>query len=49
VTPENLPAYFKNGASATRDRRKCFRKDWLAREEIRSIRAKIQAYLKALP
>jgi 2-dehydro-3-deoxyphosphogluconate aldolase/(4S)-4-hydroxy-2-oxoglutarate aldolase len=49
VTPQNLPAYFKNGASAAAVGASVFRRDWLARRKFRLIRNKIRAYLKALP
>lgn len=49
VTPENLPAYFKNGASAIAVGSSVFRKEWLAEKKFRLIRNRIQAYLQALP
>ena len=49
VTPRNLPAYFKNGASAVAVGASVFRRDWLAQRKFHLIRNKIRAYLKALP
>ncbi len=49
ITPENLPAYFKNGASAAAVGSSIFRRDWLAAKKFHLIRPRIQAYLKALP
>lgn len=49
VTPENLPVYFKNGASAAAIGGSVFRKDWLAAKKFHLIRNKIRTYLKALP
>lgn len=49
VTPGNLPAYFRNGASAVAVGSSVFRKDWLAARKFSLIRNKIRAYLKALP
>ncbi|MFH0984448.1 MAG: bifunctional 4-hydroxy-2-oxoglutarate aldolase/2-dehydro-3-deoxy-phosphogluconate aldolase [Candidatus Omnitrophota bacterium] len=48
VTPENLPVYFKNGASAAAIGGSVFRKEWLGAKKFHLIRAKIQTYLKAL-
>jgi 2-dehydro-3-deoxyphosphogluconate aldolase/(4S)-4-hydroxy-2-oxoglutarate aldolase len=49
VTPENLPAYLKNGASAVAVGSSVFRRDWLVQRKFHLIRNKIRAYLKALP
>ncbi|MFH1208006.1 MAG: bifunctional 4-hydroxy-2-oxoglutarate aldolase/2-dehydro-3-deoxy-phosphogluconate aldolase [Candidatus Omnitrophota bacterium] len=49
VTPQNLPDYFKNGASAAAVGSSVFRKDWLAAKKFHLIRNQIRAYLKALP
>ncbi len=49
VTPENLPDYFRNGASAVAVGSHIFRKDWLAAKKFPQVRNKIRAYLKALP
>jgi 2-dehydro-3-deoxyphosphogluconate aldolase/(4S)-4-hydroxy-2-oxoglutarate aldolase len=49
VTPENLPAYFKNGASAAAVGSSVFRRDWIAAKKFRQIRNKIRAYLRVLP
>ena len=49
VTPQNLPVYFKNGASAAAVGSSVFRKEWLAAKKSHLIRNKLQAYLNALP
>ena len=49
VTPQNLPAYFKNGVSAVAVGSSIFRKEWLSTKKFHLIRNRIQAYLKPLP
>lgn len=49
VRPENMPAYFKNGASAIAVGSDIFRRDWIAAKKFHLIRNKVQAYLQALP
>ena len=48
VTPENMTAYLKNGASAIAVGSSVFRKDCLAAKKFHLIRNRIQAYLKVL-
>lgn len=47
VTPENMPEYFANGASAVSFGASVFRKDWLARKDYTSIGLAIQRYTHA--
>lgn len=47
VTPENLPAYFLNGASAVAFGASVFRKDWLANKDFNNIGESIKKYLAA--
>ena len=49
VTPENIPVYLKNGASAFAVGSSIFRKEWIAEKKSHLIRNKIQSYLNALP
>ena len=49
VTPENLPAYFLNGASAVAFGASVFRKDWLANKDFNNIGESIKKYLAAFP
>jgi 2-dehydro-3-deoxyphosphogluconate aldolase/(4S)-4-hydroxy-2-oxoglutarate aldolase len=49
VTPENMPDYFKCGASAVAIGGSIFRKDWLPKKEFSMIRRRLQAYLHRLP
>ena len=49
VRPENMPAYFKSGASAVAVGSDIFRKDWIAAKKFHLIRNKIRTYLQALP
>ena len=49
VTPQNIPTYLRNGASAFAVGSSIFRKEWIATKKFHLIRNKIQAYLKALP
>jgi len=49
VTPENLPDYFENGASAAAVGSSVFRKEWLSEKKFHKIRNRLQTYLKALP
>ena len=48
VTPQNLPAYFKNGASAVAVGSSVFRKEWIATKKFHIIRQKLREYLTAL-
>ena len=47
VTPENLPAYFLNGASAVAFGASVFRKEWLAGKDFKNIGESIKKYLAA--
>lgn len=47
VTPENLPAYFLNGASAVAFGASVFRKEWLADKDFKNIGESIKKYLQA--
>ena len=47
VTPENLPAYFLNGASAVAFGASVFKKEWLADKDFASIGESIKKYLAA--
>lgn len=49
VTPENLKAYFLNGASAVTFGASVFRKEWLLKKDFESIRLRIKSYLNELP
>jgi len=49
VTPENMPDYFKCGASAIAVGSSIFRKDWIAEKKHSRIRQKLQTYLRKLP
>ena len=49
VTPENLPAYFRNGASAAAIGAGTFRREWIASGKFHLIHRKLRSYLKALP
>jgi len=49
VTPENIGAYFSNGASAVSFGASVFRKEWLEAGDFLSIRNLIKGYLKQLP
>lgn len=49
VTPENLSAYFLNGASAASFGVSVFRKDWLIKKDFKSIGECIKKYLQELP
>jgi len=42
VTPENIPAYFSNGASAVAFGASIFRKEWLAAKEFSKIAGEIR-------
>jgi 2-dehydro-3-deoxyphosphogluconate aldolase/(4S)-4-hydroxy-2-oxoglutarate aldolase len=46
VTPENMKAYFRNGASAIVVGSSVFRKDWITAGKYPLIRRKIRGYLK---
>lgn len=48
VTPENMKAYFKNGASAIAVGSSVFHKDWIASKKFYRIHRKIAAYFKQL-
>ena len=45
VTPENLPDYFKNGASAAAIGSGTFRQEWIKAGKYNLIRQRIKAYL----
>lgn len=47
VTPENLPAYFLNGADAVAFGASVFRKEWLADKDFKNIGESIKKYLAA--
>jgi 2-dehydro-3-deoxyphosphogluconate aldolase/(4S)-4-hydroxy-2-oxoglutarate aldolase len=49
VTPENMKAYFRNGASAIAVGGSVFRREWIAAGKFHLIHRKLRAYLKALP
>lgn len=49
VTPENMPDYFKCGASAVAIGSSIFRRDWIAGRKHSRIRLKLRAYLQKLP
>jgi 2-dehydro-3-deoxyphosphogluconate aldolase/(4S)-4-hydroxy-2-oxoglutarate aldolase len=49
VTPENMPEYFKHGASAAAIGGSIFRKEWLSQKKFGPMGQKLRAYLKALP
>jgi len=49
LAPENLPDYFRNGASAAAIGSGVFRRDWLAAKKFRQVRSRIRDYLKVLP
>ena len=49
VTPENLPVYWKNGASAFAVGSGVFRREWIAAKKFHLIRNKLRKYLAALP
>ena len=49
VTPENMKAYFKNGASAIAVGSSIFRKEWIAARKFHLICRMLRFYLKALP
>lgn len=49
VTPENLPVYFFNGASAAAFGASVFKKDLLRNKDFGGIARLIQRFLKALP
>ena len=46
VTPENLGAYFKNGASAVSFGSSVFKREWLASSDFKSIGSSIKKYLE---
>lgn len=48
VTPENMPSYFVNGASAIAVGSSVFRKDWIAAGKFSRIRDRIKVFLKNL-
>lgn len=48
VTPENIKAYFENGASAIAFGASVFRKDWLAKKDFKSITGRVKDYLSAI-
>lgn len=48
VTPENIPEYLKNGASAFAVGSGVFRREWIAAGKFHLIQNKIRAYLKAI-
>jgi 2-dehydro-3-deoxyphosphogluconate aldolase/(4S)-4-hydroxy-2-oxoglutarate aldolase len=45
VTPENMPAYFSNGASAISFGASVFRKDWLLKKDFKLVGAAIKKYV----
>lgn len=45
VTPENIKAYFKNGASAIAVGSSVFRKEWISAKKFHLIRRRIQVYM----
>lgn len=45
VTPENLKAYFLNGASAVSFGASVFRKDWLEKKDFKNINSRIKTFL----
>jgi len=49
VTPENLKAYFENGASAIAFGASVFKKEWLAQRDFTSIAESIKRYLCLFP
>ena len=49
VTPENMQAYFLNGASAVAFGASVFKKEWLAKRDFANIGESIRRYLRALP
>ena len=49
VTPENLKAYFENGASAIAFGASVFKKEWLAQRDFASIAESIKRYLCFFP
>ena len=49
VTPENLKAYFENGASAIAFGASVFKKEWLAQRDFASIAESIKRYLCLFP
>lgn len=46
VTPENMKSYFTCGANAVSFGAGVFRKEWLIREDFRSISTSIQSYIR---
>lgn len=48
VTPQNLKAYFSNGASAVSFGASVFKKEWLDKKDFDSISTSIKGYLRAL-
>ena len=49
VTPENIQAYFLNGASAVAFGASVFKKEWLTKRDFAAIGESIKRYLRALP
>ncbi len=49
VTPENMPVYFKSGASAVAIGASIFRRDWITAKKFKRIRQRLGAYLEKLP
>ena len=49
VTPENMKAYFKNGASAIAVGSSVFRREWISSGKFPLIGKKLRTYLKSLP
>ena len=48
VTPENMRAYFENGAAAVSFGASVFKKDWLAKGDFSSIGRSVKRYMDAL-
>ena len=48
VTPQNLSAYFKNGANAFAVGSSIFRREWLTAGKFSAIQKKIEAYVNVL-
>jgi len=48
VRPDNLEAYFSNGASAVSFGASVFKKEWLGFRDFKSIGKRIEEYLEAL-
>jgi 2-dehydro-3-deoxyphosphogluconate aldolase/(4S)-4-hydroxy-2-oxoglutarate aldolase len=49
VTPENMPAYFRCGASAVAVGSSVFRNNWIREKKFPMIRRRIRTYLRKLP